>query len=181
MGKYFTFGPTSTFSSDAAVRTNPCQAILKYVLEDALDTYEAKLEQVREELRQGDIAAPRKRAMIRTPELRPYQIAAIERLNATRAASRRCVLMAAPCGGGKTVIASAIVHDATVSGMRSMFMVHRRELVHQANRKLFQHGIDAGNHRGRIFARAPSTGTGRINRDFACACDPHLHDRVAAC
>ena len=82
--------------------------------------------------------------MIRTPELRPYQIAAIERLNATRAASRRCVLMAAPCGGGKTVIASAIVHDATVSGMRSMFMVHRRELVHQANRKLFQHGIDAG-------------------------------------
>lgn len=52
--------------------------------------------------------------------------------------------MVAPCGSGKTVVASVIVRDAVTSAMRALFMVHRRELVHQARRKLFSLGIDAG-------------------------------------
>ncbi len=44
------------------------------------------------------------------PELRPYQREVMERFRAEVAAGRRCVLLVAPTGSGKTVIAGAIWH-----------------------------------------------------------------------
>jgi len=80
----------------------------------------------------------------RGPELRPYQTAAIVRINSAREAGRGRILMVAPCGSGKTVVAAAIARDAVSRGARILFMVHRRELVQQAHRKLFAYAVDAG-------------------------------------
>jgi DNA repair protein RadD len=76
-------------------------------------------------------------------ELRPYQTDVIDRLRAAALKHRR-VLLVAPTGSGKTVIASAIVHGAVAKGKRVLFLAHRRELIDQAVFKLWSSGIDAG-------------------------------------
>jgi superfamily II DNA or RNA helicase len=77
-------------------------------------------------------------------ELRDYQIDAIERCRREVGRGRRRIILVAPTGSGKTVIASAIVAGAAEKGKRGLFLAHRRELVTQASRKLFDAGIDAG-------------------------------------
>jgi DNA repair protein RadD len=76
-------------------------------------------------------------------ELRPYQTDVINRLRAAALIHRR-VLLVAPTGSGKTVIASAIVQGAVAKGKRVLFLAHRRELIDQAASKLWACGIDAG-------------------------------------
>jgi superfamily II DNA or RNA helicase len=76
--------------------------------------------------------------------LRPYQVDAIERCRREVGRGRRRVVLVAPTGSGKTVIASAIVAGAAEKGKRGLFLAHRRELVTQASRKLYEAGIDAG-------------------------------------
>jgi DNA repair protein RadD len=51
-----------------------------------------------------------------------------------------CVV--APCGSGKTVIASAIIRRA--KDKHVLFLAHRRELIHQAANKLADFGVNAG-------------------------------------
>jgi superfamily II DNA or RNA helicase len=51
-------------------------------------------------------------------------------------------LIPLPTGAGKTVIAAALIEDAVNSGQRVLFLAHRRELVHQASRKLLAVGVD---------------------------------------
>jgi superfamily II DNA or RNA helicase len=82
--------------------------------------------------------------MTPTLELRPYQIAAIEQLNAMRAAGRRCILMVAPTGAGKTLIAAEVIRRAVDRGRRALIMAHRRELISQISRKLHEAGVDHG-------------------------------------
>jgi DNA repair protein RadD len=77
-------------------------------------------------------------------ELRPYQIDVIEDSRAVVAGGARRVLLVAPTGSGKTVIAAAIIKSARERGKRVLLLVHRRELVQQTHRKLYEHGIDAG-------------------------------------
>lgn len=77
-------------------------------------------------------------------DLRPYQRDVIERINTEIAAARRRILLVAPTGSGKTVIAAAFIADAVRRGKRVLFLAHRRELVTQASRKLHAAGIDAG-------------------------------------
>jgi DNA repair protein RadD len=76
-------------------------------------------------------------------DLRDYQLAVIDQLRAAIHQQRR-VLLVAPTGSGKTVIASAIVHAAVAKGSRVLFLAHRRELARQAHEKLYCYGIDAG-------------------------------------
>jgi DNA repair protein RadD len=78
------------------------------------------------------------------PELRPYQREVIGRFNGEVAAGRRRVLLVAPTGSGKTVIASATVADAASNGRQVLFLAHRRELIQQASRKLYAVGIGHG-------------------------------------
>ena len=75
------------------------------------------------------------------PTLHPYQVDAIARMEA---AGKRRILCCAPTGSGKTIIAGAIARAGVELGQSVLFLCHRRELVKQATRKLFETGIDAG-------------------------------------
>jgi superfamily II DNA or RNA helicase len=77
-------------------------------------------------------------------QLRPYQEAAISRTRAAFAAGARAVLLCAPTGAGKTVIASEMIRGAVAKGRRCLFLVHRRELIDQAVERLAAFGVEAG-------------------------------------
>ena len=78
------------------------------------------------------------------PTLRPYQAEVIERIDAAIAAGYRRLLVVAPTGAGKTVIAAAITSAAVEDGRRVLFLAHRRELITQASGKLYAAGVDHG-------------------------------------
>src|SRR6478752_5919090 len=78
------------------------------------------------------------------PELRPYQRDIIDRVAAENAAGHRCVLLVAPTGSGKTVIAAAIIAKADMEGRRTLVIAHRREIVGQTVKKLHAARVDAG-------------------------------------
>lgn len=78
------------------------------------------------------------------PALRHYQSVVIARIAAEMAAGRRRVLLVAPTGSGKTVIAAALIRAAADRGERALFLDHRRELTAQTSRRLYEVGIDAG-------------------------------------
>jgi DNA repair protein RadD len=82
--------------------------------------------------------------MSAAPELRPYQDDVIERIRAAITAGHRRILLVAPTGSGKTVIAGAIIAKTVARDRRAMFLTHRRELVQQAARKLNDVGVDPG-------------------------------------
>lgn len=79
-----------------------------------------------------------------TPELRAYQVDVIDRVAAEIAAGRRRVLIVAPTGAGKTVIAAAISAKAQKNGRRILVIAHRIEIVRQTVAKLYDAGVDAG-------------------------------------
>ena len=56
----------------------------------------------------------------------------------------RRVLLVAPTGSGKTLMAAELVRLARGRDKRVLFLAHRRELIQQAHRKLYAAGIDAG-------------------------------------
>ena len=76
------------------------------------------------------------------PALRPYQIDVIDRLEAQIAMGRRRILLVAPTGAGKTVLASEIISRRVEEG--ALVLAHRRELITQTSKKLYDVGIDHG-------------------------------------
>lgn len=74
-------------------------------------------------------------------QLRPYQTNAIESLRAAAVAGKRCLLLAIPTGGGKTLTAADLMRSALALGGRVLFVVHLRELVDQTVRALARCGI----------------------------------------
>ena len=78
------------------------------------------------------------------PELRPYQHDVIARVEREIASGRSLVLMVAPTGSGKTVIAAAIIAKAAAASRKALVIAHRREIVGQTHAKLYAVGIDAG-------------------------------------
>lgn len=77
-------------------------------------------------------------------ELRPYQLALKNKTREDFKTHKRVILLA-PCGGGKTVIASSIMQDAINKGKKVWFIVHRAELMKQANDTLERYGIPKDN------------------------------------
>lgn len=77
-------------------------------------------------------------------ELRSYQHEAIDDLTTAAGNGAKRLLLQAPCGAGKTIIAAQIMNSATSSGHRVLFLAHRRELVLQCAAKLEQLGIYCG-------------------------------------
>ncbi len=73
--------------------------------------------------------------------LRPYQSAAVERVRLQLRNTRR-VLLVAPTGAGKTVIASHMIERAHAKGRRVVFFAHRRELIRQTRSKLIAAGVE---------------------------------------
>src|SRR4051812_6020437 len=78
------------------------------------------------------------------PILRPYQAEVIARIDAAIAAGYRRLLVVAPTGAGKTVIAAALATTAIEQALRALFLAHRRELIIQASGKLYDAGVDHG-------------------------------------
>jgi superfamily II DNA or RNA helicase len=73
--------------------------------------------------------------------LRPYQAEAVARSRDVLRAGRRCILIVAPTGAGKTVIAAHVIASAVARGRRVLFVAHRRELIDQAFGKLRDAGL----------------------------------------
>ena len=76
--------------------------------------------------------------------LRPYQ----ENLKSkTREAFKKYkrVIMLAPCGSGKTVTSASIMKDSVAKGKKVWFIVHRRELLNQAENTLERYGVPKDN------------------------------------
>src|ERR1700738_1027622 len=75
-------------------------------------------------------------------ELRQYQIHMVREFERLVWRGEREVLIVAPTGSGKTVIASAVIHGAD---RRALVVAHRREIVNQTSAKLtafdVHHGI----------------------------------------
>ncbi len=84
------------------------------------------------------------RAIVRTPELRAYQHDVVAKIEAAIAAGHRRILLVAPTGSGKTVIAGEIVRKTAAAGRKTLFLAHRRELIQQAAQKLYAVGVDHG-------------------------------------
>jgi DNA repair protein RadD len=77
-------------------------------------------------------------------QLRAYQFKAIDDLRSAYRAGAKAPLLCLPTGGGKTVIFTAIAQSAVARGRQVLILVHRRELLHQASRKLAEIGLDHG-------------------------------------
>jgi DNA repair protein RadD len=78
------------------------------------------------------------------PTLRQYQLDVIDRVDSETAAGRRRVLLVAPTGAGKTVIAAEIIRRAVARKNNVLVLAHRRELIAQTSAKLYAAGVDHG-------------------------------------
>lgn len=76
-------------------------------------------------------------------QLRDYQIDMIER---TREAlkTNQCVVLQAPTGAGKTVVAAYMLEQAKKRGLTAMFLVHQNELIKQTSASLWNYKIEHG-------------------------------------
>lgn len=75
--------------------------------------------------------------------LRPYQSDLLDETRRALAHHKR-VLMQLPTGGGKTVVGGAMLIGAANKGLRSLFVVHRRELIEQTAVTLDKVGLPHG-------------------------------------
>lgn len=75
-------------------------------------------------------------------KLRDYQQVAIAQVYAFFRTGIKAVLLYAPTGAGKTVLAAKMIVDAVKKGRRVLFLVHRAKLVKQTVKTLHRHGIE---------------------------------------
>lgn len=77
-------------------------------------------------------------------DLREYQDDAIEQARQAIRNGAKNVLICAPTGGGKTVIASALIEANQSKGRRSAFVVDRKSLIEQTSSTFDRYGIEHG-------------------------------------
>jgi DNA repair protein RadD len=76
------------------------------------------------------------------PELRPYQIENVAALAAIAPGAR--VLNVGPTGSGKTVIFCELIRRQVARFRRVLVIAHRREIIAQTSRKLYENGVRHG-------------------------------------
>ena len=76
--------------------------------------------------------------------LRPYQDAALQKARIVLARGVKRLMLYSPTGSGKTEIGFAMIQGALAKGKRVAFIANRKELVHQASRRLTAAGIAHG-------------------------------------
>jgi DNA repair protein RadD len=77
-------------------------------------------------------------------ELRPYQADVVGEYDRTVGAGRKRIMLVAPTGSGKTIVASAIIARAVERHQSVLVLAHRREIIGQTSHKLHDHGIRHG-------------------------------------
>ncbi len=81
---------------------------------------------------------------VRDIDLRPYQLDAVEGLRVKIREGHKRLILVAPTGAGKTVIASHLLRQADQKGSYALFMVDRVALVNQTSETLDDYGIGHG-------------------------------------
>jgi DNA repair protein RadD len=79
-----------------------------------------------------------------TIELRSYQQDVVDEYERAIAAGTRRIIIVAPTGSGKTIIASEIIKRSVAAYKKILFIAHRNELLTQARDKLKTFAIDPG-------------------------------------
>jgi superfamily II DNA or RNA helicase len=74
--------------------------------------------------------------------LRPYQIEIIDKL--VVATGQRRPICVAPTGAGKTIIAASLIQEAARKGSSVLVLAHRREIITQTVRKLYDLEVECG-------------------------------------
>jgi len=87
--------------------------------------------------------------------LRQYQEKAVQSARHAIAARKRRLILVAPTGSGKTVIAGSVIEAAVAKGKHILFLAHRKELITQASAKLDEFGVDHGIIMGNHWRRRP--------------------------
>lgn len=77
-------------------------------------------------------------------ELRDYQTAAFDRARELIRQGKRRILIVAPTGSGKTVIATALMDMTVAKGNRATFVVDRLSLISQTSEMFDRYGVDHG-------------------------------------
>ena len=126
------------------------------------------------------IAAPPSATGDVMTELRPYQEKVIEDFSCVRASGNNRIILVAPTGSGKTIVAAAIIKAAVASRKRVLVLAHRREIVAQTSQKLQAHGIPHGIIQAGIPERPLETRAGREHPDTARARRPQRSHGIAA-
>jgi superfamily II DNA or RNA helicase len=81
---------------------------------------------------------------VRSADLRAYQLDAIAEVDRVIAGGARRIIVTAPTGSGKTIIAAELIKAARDCGIRVLVLVHRREIIRQTSFKLSAYGIGHG-------------------------------------
>jgi superfamily II DNA or RNA helicase len=71
-----------------------------------------------------------------TYQLRDYQSDLLARIDKAWFAGSRSILCQLPTGGGKTIVFSTVVHQASKNGLKCLILAHREELIKQAADKI---------------------------------------------
>jgi superfamily II DNA or RNA helicase len=71
-----------------------------------------------------------------TYQLRPYQSDLLDRIDKAWFAGNRSLLLQLPTGGGKTIVFSSVVNQASKNGLKFLILAHREELIKQAADKI---------------------------------------------
>jgi len=79
-----------------------------------------------------------------TDTLRPYQTDVIAKIEKNIAADERRILLVAPTGSGKTVIAAEIIRHFTQRYRPVLVLAHRLEIITQTSAKLHRCGVGHG-------------------------------------
>lgn len=76
--------------------------------------------------------------------LRPYQSDIIAKTRSLMQKGVHSILIQSPTGSGKTLLTAHMLHTAASKGMRSLFVVHRRELIKQSTAAFALEGLKHG-------------------------------------
>jgi DNA repair protein RadD len=77
-------------------------------------------------------------------ELRPYQVAVVAEYERKVEAGRKRIMLVAPTGSGKTIVAAEIIKRAVERRQNVLVLAHRREIIAHTSGKLTDRGIRHG-------------------------------------